>query len=175
MRKAHARRDIRLILQFPRHHAHRGREQTLIHGNEVPSDHVIRSAHDRVRDIYDDVQPIANIREEEDGQQERDGAGGIFTIVGDMSRASEFEDEFGGVFSTDETNASAFSRDGGVFLFIEDGFEGQDVFAREHGFGGLRRVFQRRSVYEFWGYYRVCWGVRDECRGGFILVVATNA
>lgn len=55
MRKAHARRDIRLILQFPRHHAHRGREQTLIHGNEVPSDHVIRSAHDRVRDIYDDV------------------------------------------------------------------------------------------------------------------------
>ena len=175
MRKAHARRDIRLILQFHRHHAHRGREQTVIHGNEVPSDHVIRSAHDRVRDIYDDVQPIANIREEEDGQQERDGAGGIFTIVGDMSRASEFEDEFGGVFSTDETNASTFSRDGGVFLFIEDGFEGQDVFAREHGFGGLDRVFQRRSVYEFWGCYRVCWGVRDECRGGFILVVATNA
>ena len=175
MRKAHARRDIRLILQFPRHHAHRGREQTVIHGNEVPSDHVIRSAHDRVRDIYDDVQPIANIREEEDGQQERDGAGGIFTIVGDMSRASEFEDEFGGVFSTDETNASTFSRDGGVFLFIEDGFEGQDVFAREHGVGGLDRVFQRRSVYEFWGRYRICWGVRDECRGGFILVVATNA
>ena len=54
--------------------------------------------------------------------EERDRAGGIFTIVGDMSRASEFEDEFGGVFSTDETNASTFSRDGGVFLFIEDGF-----------------------------------------------------
>ena len=77
MRKAHARRDIRLILNFLVTMLIVVVNKLLFTETKFPVINVIRSAHDRVRDIYDDAQPIANIREEEDGQQERDGAGGI--------------------------------------------------------------------------------------------------
>ena len=96
-----------------------------------------------------------------------------FAIVGDMSRASEFEDELVAFFQlTKQMQVPLVAMV--EYSFYRGRFQGQDVFAPEHGFGGLDRVFQRRSVYEFWGCYRVCWGVRDECRGGFILVVATS-
>ena len=89
--------------------------------------------------FIDDYEPSSTINP--DAPEIDNDPNGDFTIVGDLFRSSLAEDEFSGVFSADEANASAFSRSSGVFLFVEDGLEGQNIVAREHGFRGLNRVF----------------------------------
>jgi hypothetical protein len=71
----------------------------------------IGGAHDRLRNVHDDMPENRIFRTKENGPEELNSLSRFFAKRRDSARASEFENELGRVFSTHEANASTVSRD----------------------------------------------------------------